>query len=109
MLPSFRRETTIFSAVGFQRQSHSWESDASPSGMSLSAFLSSLPPPHPNSPTDIAIALASKYLVILSLLTPPTPFYKLLRAGIVAPLVIAGFAYSAYWPIQKDYEDVWGT
>ena len=77
--------------------------------MALSHFLSSLPPPHPANLTDLLIGLGSMYLVVLALLTPPTPAFKLLRAGIIAPVSIVGFVYSAYWPTQKDYEDIWGT
>lgn len=77
--------------------------------MSRSTFLSSLTLPHPLGAIDLAIGFGSIYLVILGLLTPPTLPFKLLRVGIIAPLAVVGFLYSSYWPIPKDYEEIWGS
>jgi len=77
--------------------------------MSFSSFISSLPPPHPFGPFDLLIAISSIFLVQLTLVSDPAlPYIKLIRQGIITPLVISGYIYCSWWGIQKDREDIWG-
>lgn len=64
---------------------------------------------HPVGPADVLAAFACIYLVVLSLVAPPTPTWRLIRAGIVTPVVSVGFAYFGFFPVFGSYEEQWGT
>lgn len=64
---------------------------------------------HPMGLKDVLILFAAIHIVIIALITPPTPSWKLVRAGIAAPLAAGLFLYFGLYPIQKCYEDQWGT
>ena len=58
---------------------------------------------------DTIFGFALMYLVVFALVTPPTPGWKFVRAGIVAPFVTAGFIWMPVYRLVKDWTDQWGT
>lgn len=64
---------------------------------------------HPAGLPDVLLAFAAIYLVILSLVTPPTPTWRLVRAGIVTPIASFAFFYFGFYPSFQNYTDQWGT
>lgn len=64
---------------------------------------------HPAGLSDILLVFGAIYLVIISLVAPPTPTWRLVRAGFVAPIASAAFFYVGFYPILKCYADQWGT
>lgn len=58
---------------------------------------------------DLFLGLAAHHLVIISLITPPTLTYKILRAGIIAPIVTSIHIYGIMTIEHKDYEETWGA
>jgi hypothetical protein len=72
-------------------------------------MLDRLPPPHHATPVDIAIGLGCIALATVVLVSPPSPTWKLVRAGVVAPIAITGLLYCGILVLQKDWEETWGT
>ncbi|KAK4687149.1 hypothetical protein P7C73_g2972, partial [Tremellales sp. Uapishka_1] len=64
---------------------------------------------HPFTGFDVSYALLSVLLVALALTSPCTPGWKLVRAGLVAPVAASGFLIFAYTTICKDEADTWGS
>ncbi|ORY34899.1 hypothetical protein BCR39DRAFT_515473 [Naematelia encephala] len=69
--------------------------------------MSLLPARHAATTTDIFIGFGSVYLLIFSLVLPPS--WRILRAGILAPIISIGFLYCGWMVRQKDWADTWGT
>lgn len=64
---------------------------------------------HAATPLDYNFGLLLTLLIALVLITPPTPGYKLLRAGVVAPVLLAGWFYCAWVVYVENSTEQWGT
>lgn len=74
-------------------------------------WLSMTPPlkTHPLGAIDFLAFVSGMYIVVLALLAPPTPAWRLFRAAAAAPFASLFFCYVAVYAKAKCYEDQWGT
>lgn len=64
---------------------------------------------HEATPFDYTFGFFLIFATALTLTTPLTPGWRLLRAGVIGPAIFLGWLYLAWIPVVKNSSEQWGV